>query len=179
MEALHFRERRSAESEQEGAGAVGGEEGPPGVFCQLVVFPAPWAEGCSGAQLPHAHGDWQADLPGLQRDLREVAPTGPGLGLDKSVMLGYLWIQYPMCLDIIPPNLFKTKLDRGRSENHTLDQSQSQGSLIAAVWKPVSEQQGQAERWERVSVFQPLEKRPEDFTFPSTLCSLQVTAKAE
>ena len=125
MEALHFREWRSAESEQEGAGAVGGEEGPPGVFCQLVVFPAPWAEGCSGAQLPHAHGDWQADLPGLQRDLREVAPTGPGLGLDKSVMLGYLWIQYPMCLDIIPPNLFKTKLDRGRRlpfekrESHT------------------------------------------------------------
>lgn len=66
-------------------------------------------------------------------------------------MLGYLWIQYPMRLDIIPPNLFKTKLDRGRRlpvekrESH-IGPKPITGQLIAAVWKPVSKQQGRAER---------------------------------
>lgn len=50
------------------------------------------AEGRCGAQLPHVRGGLQAHLSGLQEDPREVALTEPGLGLDKAMMLGYLWV---------------------------------------------------------------------------------------
>lgn len=99
-------------------------------------------------------------------------------------MLGYLWIQYPMRLDIIPPNLFKTKLDRGRRlpvekrESHIGPKPITE-QLDCCSLEASEQAAGAGREVKRVSVFQTLEKRPEDFTFPSTCCSLQVTARAE